>query len=135
MLKECEQIQAFLEITMTEDPNEIINRGNDLQVYLARTGKMLADAKRELNEKKRSEIFDILRKTSQETGATAKAVNGLIDSICSNENYLVDWLERLNRTCTHQLDWCRSVLSKAKEELRLSGNSQTYRNNSNYAPF
>ena len=41
---EAQEIQEFLEITMSDNPQEVIERGNDLQVYMARTGKMLADA-------------------------------------------------------------------------------------------
>jgi len=33
----------------------------------------------------------------------------------------VDWLDRLNSASVHQLDWCRSVLSKHKEEMKITG--------------
>ena len=51
---------------------------------------------------------------------SGKVQNALVDSICQEEKYLVDWIDRLNATCTHQLDFCRSIISKNKEELRLS---------------
>jgi hypothetical protein len=40
---------------------------------------------------------------------------------CETENFLYNWCERLNRSATHQLDWLRSLVSKEKEEMRLSG--------------
>jgi len=119
---ESEEIQNFLEITISEEATEAIERGNDLIVYIARTGKMLADAKYHLNEKKKSEVIEMLKRVAKETpNSTSKAVNALVDSICREEQFLVDWIERLNRSCTHQMEWCRTVVSKAKEEMRLAG--------------
>ena len=99
---------------------------NDMQKRGKRTGKLLADAKYHLNGKKKSEVFDTLRETASRAGATSKAVNAIIDSLCKDEQYLVDWCERLNRTATHQLEWCRTVISKAKAEMALA--PQSYNN-------
>ena len=41
--EELAAIDAFLNITMSEDVQEAVLRGNDLAVYIARTGKLLAD--------------------------------------------------------------------------------------------
>lgn len=117
---EAQQIQEFLEITMSENPQEVIERGNDLQVYMARTGKLLADAKYILNDQKRHETMDIIRDFIIDQKLSAKVQNALIDGLCKEEQYLVDWIDRLNAACTHQLDWCRSVNSKNKEEMRLT---------------
>lgn len=121
ILQELTRIDGFLNITMSEQIEEVVSRGNDLNVYIARTGKLLADAKCQLSQAKRSEVIDILTEASQNTKATAKAINALVDSICRKEQYLVDWCERCNRTATHQLDWCRTLISKAKEEIKFSG--------------
>ena len=43
--EELVAIDAFLNITMSEEVTEAVLRGNDLAVYIARTGKLLADAK------------------------------------------------------------------------------------------
>lgn len=127
ILKEAIEIDSFLQETMSEMAEEAVMRGNDLAVYIARTGKMLADAKYHLSEAKKDEVLDVLRETAKNAKATSKATNALIDSICKEEQYLVDWCERLNRSATHQLDWCRTLISKAKEEMRLS--PQMYNSN------
>ena len=124
---ELAAIDSYLNITMSEDVQEAVLRGNDLAVYIARSGKLLADAKYYLNGKKKSEVFDTLRETARRAGATSKAVNAIIDSLCKEEQYLVDWCERLNRTATHQLEWCRTLISKAKAEMSLA--PQMYNNN------
>lgn len=117
---ELASIDSFLNITMSEQAQEAVIRGNDLAVYIARTGKLLADAKYHLNARLKDEVFDTLRDTAKRAGATSKAVNAIIDSLCKEERYLVDWCERLNRTATHQIEWCRTLISKAKEEMRLT---------------
>lgn len=127
ILEEAIAIDSFLQTTMSEMAEEAVMRGNDLAVYIARTGKMLADAKYHLSQAKRDEVLDVLRETAKNAKATSKATNALIDSICKEEQYLVDWCERLNRSSTHQLDWCRTLISKAKEEMRLT--PQMYNNN------
>lgn len=113
-------IDGFLNIACSEQIEEVVQRGNDLAVFIARSGKLLADAKYHLNTKMKSEVFDTLRDTAKQAGATSKATNKIIDSLCADEQYLVDWCERINRTATHQLDWCRTLISKAKEEMRLT---------------
>lgn len=119
ILAELNEIDGFLNITMSENPEEAVVRGNDLAAYVARTGKLLADAKYHLNEAKNNEVMETLREAAKNAKATAKAVNAIIDSLCREEQYLVDWCERANRTATHQLSWCVTVISKAKEEMKL----------------
>lgn len=119
ILQELTDIDNFLNITMSENAEEAVVRGNDLAVYVARTGKLLADAKYWLNQTKNTEVIEMLRETAMNTKATAKAVNALVDSVCREEQYLVDWCERCNRTATHQLSWCVTLISKAKEEMKM----------------
>ena len=114
-------IDAFLNISQGEDMEEAVSRGNDLAVHIARSGKLLADSKYHLNEKTKDDVFAVLEKTAKQAGATATAINSIVKSLCKNEQYLVDWAERTNRTATHQLDWCRTLISKGKEEMRLAG--------------
>jgi len=120
LFKEAEEIQAFLDITIGDDPVEIVNRGNDLSVYISRTGKMLADAKSHQDVKRKSTIMAQLRSVGLKLSVPATTLNDLIRSSCEEENYLVTWIERLNRTATHQLDWCRTLISKLKEEMKYS---------------
>ena len=114
---ELEAIQQFLEISISEDMNEVEQRGNELTVYMARSGKLLADAKYHRDEKLNSAIVEELKKILQLAPSTA---NKYIDALTKEENYLVSWSKRVNRTCTHQIDWCRTLISKAKEEMRVS---------------
>ncbi|MCF8299359.1 MAG: hypothetical protein K9J13_17555 [Saprospiraceae bacterium] len=100
--------------------DDIVEIGNQIAVYLARTGTMQADAKYHLNEKLKSDILVSLIEQMKGTYLSASAQKEFIRSACTYETWLVDMIERENRTCTHLLDWCRSVLSKYKEELNYS---------------
>ncbi len=117
--EEAKQIQEYLEITCSDNPEEIRSRISDLSVYMARSGEMLAQAKRDYNKKVSSEIANTIVKIAKEQFLSATAQNALVKSIAEDEQFLVDWLERINRTCTHQIDALRSLLSYEKEQLRL----------------
>lgn len=120
LLNEAYRIQDFLNIPISENPEEAVQRGNDLAACLARTTKMLADAKYHLNTSSKTDIFDILKEAAKQAGATPTAINRLVKSASKEEQYLVDLIERLNAACTHQIDWCRTLLSKAKAEMQYS---------------
>lgn len=117
LLTECQSIQTDLEVTLSDDMNELIEHGNDLVVYLARTGKMLSDAKYLQDKAINKSILNILKDHGNISPSIAKQ---LIDSTCEKENYLVSWCDRLNRSCTHQIDWIRSVVSKEKEMMKMN---------------
>ena len=113
--KELTDIQDFLEITMSEDANEAVVRGNDLSVYMARTGKLVADAKHHRDQKLRSEMIKEYQKLLDFPASVAVKYT---DTLVENETYLMTWATRLNASCTHQLDWCRTLISKAKAEMQ-----------------
>jgi hypothetical protein len=85
---------------------------------MAQTGKMLADAKWHYNNLLNSEIIKALKDQDKMTAST---LNNYIKGMCKDYQYLVDWIDRINATCTHQIDLMRSLISKHKEELKLSG--------------
>lgn len=118
ILDELRMIDIYLNITCSEQIEEVAERGNDLAVFIARSGKLLADAKYHLNEKMKDEIFETLREAGKNAKTSTTAVNQIIKSLCKEEQYLVDWCERVNRSATHQLDWCRSLMANARAEMQ-----------------
>lgn len=108
------EMQDFLEIEMSEDVTEAVLRGNTLTVYMARSGKLIADAKIHHDRKLRSDIIEQIKSiNSMAPSVAVKFTNTLVE----NESYLVTWSTRINASCTHQLDWCRTIISKAKAEM------------------
>lgn len=118
-LKEAEEMQSFLETTTSEDANELVPRLSELNVVMARSGKLLADAI-ELQDKVTALIFkentDYIRMLS------ATIASKFISSQAAEINGLVKWLDRINATAKHQGDNIRTQISYAKEELRLVKN-------------
>ena len=109
------QMQDFLEIELSEEVQEAVLRGSTLAVYMARSGKLLADAKIHKDRKLRSDIVEQIK--SINSMAPSVAVK-FTDTLVENESYLVNWATRLNAASTHQLDWCRTLISKAKAEMQ-----------------
>ncbi len=120
LLKEAKEIQSYLEIECSENPAEVQERIRTISVYQARSGVMLAEAKKLYRRKRSSEIANTIIKIAKEQFLSATAQNALVESIAEDEAYLVDWLDRINATCKHQQDALRSILSYERESLRLT---------------
>jgi hypothetical protein len=119
MKDEAKIIQDYLDITVSSDPAEIKERIAMLMTYMSRSGEMLAKAKKDLRKRKTNEISKTILSIAKEQCLSATVQNALLDSICEDESFLVDWIERINRTCTHQIDGLRSLLSYEKEQMRM----------------
>ena len=123
LISEAEEIQEFLEEDVSgysDNPEAIKERGDKLSVIIARTGNMLADAKYHLNELQEEEVMKAIEEILLSAKLSAKVQNALIDSICKHERLLVDKIEQQNKSGKYQLEWCRSRLSMAKEEMNNS---------------
>lgn len=84
--KEVDDIEAYLSTLPPEDANLAIERGNELSVYIARTGKMLADA-RFYQDKALSE--SIVYNLGKQAGCPASVLKQLVEASCQRENLLV----------------------------------------------
>lgn len=118
--EEAQQIQDYLDITCSENPEEVLERIRAIMPFISRTAFMLAEAKKALRRKKASEMSNTIINIAKEQCLSAKVQNTLIDSIAEDEAYLVDWLDRLNAAATHQVDALRSILSFERENLRIN---------------
>lgn len=114
IVEELKEMQSNIEVEISDNIDEAVERGNVLAVYIARSGKLLADAKFHREKKLRS---DIVAELKQIVKLTPSVATKFVDTLVEKENYLMNWADRLNRTCTHQLEWCRTLVSKAKAEM------------------
>lgn len=121
LYQEAEQIQGYLEELIEDDAHEAAKRAGIIFAYMARTAKMLADAKMILT-RKRNEVLEQVLVLLSDQKLSAKLQNSYIDSLCYKEQYLVDWLERLNAACSHGMDLCRSVIGLNRSEMELTKN-------------
>ena len=114
---ECLEMQRFLEEVPANDPNVISERLTRTNIYLARSGQLLAMVK-QLQDECTNEIF--LAEKADIMKMSATLAKQYISSFLSDVNYYVNWLDRLNRTFVHSGDNLRTQMSFLKEELRLN---------------
>ena len=120
MKNEATDIQAYLDIVCSNNPEELTERISQLMSYMSRSGEMLAKAKRLLRSRKSEQIQNTIIEVARAEHLSASVQNALLESICEQEAFLVDWLDRINKACTHQIEGLRSLLSYEKEGLRLN---------------
>lgn len=110
--------QNQLDEKMIDEPSQIIEQLMVAESVMVNSGKLLADAKYWLNETMQSETIATLKQLAKSDKLiTTTAVNQIIKSLCKQQQYLVDWSERINRSATHRADYCRSIMSKHKAEM------------------
>lgn len=117
MLEECKEMQDYLEEKPSDDPNELTERLAMLSVYMARSGDMLAQAKF-LQDDMRSKVFE--EKSFEIATLSPTIASKMIESQTGECNYLVNWLDRINRSCVHQADSLRTIFSYVKENLKMT---------------
>lgn len=120
MENEAQDMQVYMQDECSDNPAEIVERLKRLNVYQARSGLLLSEAKKMYRQKRASEISETIVAIAKENFLSAKSQNALVDSIAQDEAFLVDWLDRINATCKHQQDTLRSILSYEKESLKLN---------------
>lgn len=113
--KEADTIQAFLEITCSEDIGEATARGCDLAVHIASSGAMIAEAKYILDKAIRGSI---LNEAKAHINLPASILVMLIKASVEEEELLFNRIEQINKSCKYQHDWCRTLVSKAKAEMQ-----------------
>lgn len=119
ILIELEQYQLFLEQAPTDDADVLARRLAELNTIIARTGLLLAEAKKILNDKMKKVMDENFIEISQLSATVGKMY---AEAQCSDEVKLVTWVERLNRSSVHVSDNLRTLISLAKENLRLIKN-------------
>lgn len=115
--REASAIQEFLETPYCDDPHSMSGRLTELNIYMARSGAMLAEAVR-LQDEATGRVYAEYRAQIGKMPATI--ATRFIQSQCVRENHLVKWLERINASCKHQSDNLRTQISFAKEQLNLT---------------
>lgn len=111
------EIQGYIEAHYEADnPQQVTDRAVNIEAYMALSGKLLADAEHHYHSIVNSAIMEAL-KQAIETKLSPSTLNKHVESAARDYKYLVTWCERVNKSCTHQLEMSRTMLSKLKAEL------------------
>lgn len=121
-LVRLQAIQQHIEDAKYSDfdssPSLIYNEIVSLNAWKSFTGKLMAEAKRELLESKEAAYNKIL--TSGDKTYKTLATSLLKDYIstkAANLQYEYDLAERTNSACSHSMEGMRSILSALKQEM------------------
>lgn len=126
ILKECEGYQEYLqEVWGDDDINFLINRATTISAYHARIGYLLAEAKDLQRIAKTAEVNKAITTILKQQNLSIKVQNVMVEGLAARESKAVDWLDRLNSMCVHQMDLLRTIISKVKEEMKYQ-NFNTY---------
>lgn len=118
-LKEiAEKMQTFLELKPGTEPNDLIDRAENLSALIAKSGHCLADAKYNLDQRKNDSITLAL-KDAMAGDWSITIIHKKIDALCKEENYLVNCFDRINSAAVHQLDGVRTIISYRKAEMTM----------------
>ena len=119
ILQRLEFLQTMLEAHYNADEGHaLVDRLTDIGGYMAESGKLKADAEFHFNDKLNSEILRMIRELLPEY-TSASVQNAFCKSLAKEEAYLVTFADRVNRTCTHQVEAMRSQLSYVKEQAKI----------------
>lgn len=119
ILQRLEFIQTVLEAHYDADEGyALVARLTDVGGYMAESGKLKADAEWHYHAKLNSEIIKMIRELLPDY-TSASVQNALCKSLAKDEAHLVSFAERVNRTCTHQVEAMRSQLSYVKEQAKM----------------
>lgn len=112
----AEKMQTFLEVEPSEDIEKLLKRVDQLGILISQSGKMLADAKYYKDAIVNGAIMESLKQAYEEK-LSASTINKFVETAAKEQAYLVNWIDRINSTATHQLDGIRTVISYRKAEF------------------
>jgi hypothetical protein len=118
--EEVHQYQKELETPVPLEINHCLERLSYLSGIHSRTGYLLANAKKNLRLVKDNQINVYLAKTNEKY-LSSKIQNAILEGFAIGETYFVELLEKMNFACSQQMDVCRTIISKEKEEMKFAG--------------
>ncbi|HPE40295.1 MAG TPA: hypothetical protein PLI77_04305 [Bacteroidales bacterium] len=122
--EEVHQYQKALEQPIPLEINHCLERISFLSGVHCRTGYLLANAKKHLRTVKESQLYSHLLNRSDRY-LSSQIQNAMLDGLAIEETYYVELLEKMNYACSQQIEVCRTIISKEKEEMRFAGSNHS----------
>lgn len=122
-LVRLQAIQQHIEDAKYSDfdssPTLIYNEIVSLNAWKSFTGKLMAEAKKELLEAKESAYYKILAEDDKIAKKLATSLlKDYISTKAANLQYQYDLAERTNSACSYSMEGMRSILSALKQEMQ-----------------
>lgn len=113
-----DSFNKYLEAKCPQQDEDLIQRLENLQVLLAQSGNLLAEAKMLRDEQIQISIKGVVS-NPEYVGLSNTLMNEYVKASCKELNYLVNSLDRINSSSVHQIDAIRSILSYRKSQMNL----------------
>jgi len=113
----AERMQKKLEQPLPKEPNDLIAYLEEVDRIMAVSGNMLADAKYYQDAIKNAAILTSL--SDEYSTLLQSAKNEFIKTEAKDQNYMVNWIDRINACAVHIKDSIRTIISYRKKELEL----------------
>jgi hypothetical protein len=107
------KFNAFLQKGVADEPNLLTERLNLMDMLIAESGQYLADAKYYQDEVINGAVMDAMKKQLEEK-LSATTINLFVKSSAKDWNHIVNSLERINASATHQHGSIRTRISFIK---------------------
>ena len=117
---EAEQYQAELEKHIPIEINSCIEKLTTLSFIHARLGYMISKMKMYVRQIK-ADRLSTYTCTVKDNYLSAKMQDALMDGFSINEVHLLETLQYQYNSCLIQMENCRTIISKEKEEMKLAG--------------
>lgn len=105
-----------MESAPSDDPVILAERLAMANVYIARSGRLLAEAK-QMQDNAMVKAYEDNKESLTKVGNSL--AQKILQAYCKESNFLVNWLDRINRGLVHSSDNLRTLISLAKENMRI----------------
>lgn len=112
------RMQKYLETKAPEQDDLIIERMTFLEVMIAKSGNLLADAKY-LQDKARLDAIKQVISDPSFQDKQASFINKFVDAAGKDFNHIVTWIDRINSAAAKQHQGLITILSYKKEQMKL----------------
>jgi hypothetical protein len=110
-LKKVEAMNAYLTSPMTDEPHDILQRMQNLEIMMAQAGQFYSECKRYHDDVVKDTIMSY---ADEYKDIPASTLNMFIKAAVSDWNFLVNSFDRINAAAVHQHDGLRSRISYVK---------------------
>jgi hypothetical protein len=114
----AQRMQDYLEEPASNDEEKIIKRMEMLQVLIAKSGNMLADAKFLQDTATQNACKAVLEDASM-YGQSTTFINKYVNAAGKEFNHVVTWFDRINSAASKQHAGLITVLSFRKEQMKM----------------
>ena len=113
------KFNEFLQKTQCNDEaSSMLERLEHLDILISQSGQYLADAKYFQDEIINGEVIDALKKSLEER-LSATTINLYVKTCAKDINFLVNSLDRINRSATHQQAALITRISFVKSQMAM----------------